>query len=484
LKADRTVVDRTLVGVSAAHLSDKLVRSPALVAVLPWRYEGGGLFGVIVKTRVPLHDPESMIRPDLLIATPEQSETLRRPVDLVPSKPWVDVMLAGHVDLASPDGGPVRLTGALELGEEITPLLFQADRSGRIPLVRPHTTVPDGRPGEVGLNPTLDPATIDFDHPDDFPFQAYSFSHPSLGRDHGTLKPGTALRLTVEGKSEPYLDTRLPPRFPRALIDAQDGDESSRLQPLHLDTVVLDLERRELELTWRGSWFREHDPSEIERVLIGFASDEEWESGGFEDLYREMAHGFFEWAWTLEDARAGVAPAPLDEEDLEAAALDTLDSPLAPRPRRSLEEFASIQTELNEAREPRAEILKRRSMTELQFALESRAWGEAMNDEALVDPIGAPLATRYAAALAAESERHERPHERERTLRQYADVKHRMTTGDPSKVMKQEKLSLGEWIRWERRVNQELARDPRAAEELEVASKELRRLSRGDGATS
>jgi hypothetical protein len=69
-------------------------------------------------------------------------------------------------------------------------------------------------------------------------------------------------------------------------------------------------------------------------------------------------------------------------------------------------------------------------------------------------------------------------------LRQYADVKHRMTTGDPSKVMKQEKLSLGEWIRWERRVNQELARDPRAAEELEVASKELRRLSRGDGATS
>lgn len=484
MKADRTVVDRTLVGMSAAHLSGKLTRSPALVAVLPWRFEGTGLYGIIVKTRVPLHDPESMIRPDVLIATPEQSETLRRPIDFVPSKPWVDVMLSGHVDLASADGGPVRLTGALELGEETTPLLFQAERSGRVPLARPHTTVPDGRPGEVGLNATLDPATIDFDHPDDFPFQAYSFSHPSLGRDHGTLKPGAALRLTVEGKSEPYLETRLPPRFPRALIDPQDGDESSRIQPLHLDTIVLDLERRELELTWRGSWFREHDPSEIDRVLIGFASDEEWESGGFEDLYREMAHGHFEWAWTLEDARAGVAPPPLDADELEEAALDTLDSPLAPAPRLSLEEFAAIQTELNEAREPRADVLQRRSLNELQFALESRAWAEAMNDESLVDPIGAPLATRYAAALASESARYERPQERERTLRQYADVKHRMATGDPSKVMKQEKLSLGEWLRWERRVNQELARDPRSAEELDVVTKELRRLSRSDGATS
>ncbi len=470
--------EKILVATSAAHLPESLSRAPHLTGVLEWRFEGTGLYAVIVKTRVPFSERDALVRPEVMIATPVQSETLGRPNDFVPSKPWVDVMLTGAFYITSKDGEPVRATGRLVLGEEETPLVIESATGGRIPVGPSNVRVPTGAKAHVGINNPLDPAELAFDHPDDFPFEAYTFSHPALGRSLGTLKEGLEFYLKLEPPhrvdDQNYFTAHLPTRSPRVLVDAQDGDEKSRVQPLYLDTVVLDLEKQEMELTWRGSWFRQDDPSEIDRVLIGWASEAEWEDEGFAGLYKEMAWGFFEWAHVYEETKDGKAPPPLDEDELEGAMYDTLDSPLAPAPRRSLEEFAKIQTELNEARESRADIFKKHKTSEFHFALESRAWTEKMMDESLANPIEAPLATRYAKAMKLESDSYARPHEAERTLRHYAEVKHKMSAGDPTKVLKHEKISLGEWIRWDRQTMTRLQGSPRAAEELEAHLSELR----------
>ncbi len=470
--------EKILVGVSAAHLPETLSRAPQLTSVLRWRYEGTGLYAVIVKTRVPFSDPDALIRPDMMVATTMQSETLGRPVDFVPSKPWIDVMLTGAFYITSKNGEPVRATGRLVLGEEETPLVIESATGGRIEVGPSTVRIPTGAKGHVGINAPLDPAEIEFDHYDEFPFEAYSFSHPALPRSLGTLKEGMEFFLQLDAPhrvdDQNYFTARIPSRSPRVLVDAQDGDEKSRVQPLYLDTVVLDLEKQEMELTWRGSWFRQDDPSEIDRVLVGWANEAEWDDEGFAGLYKEMAWGHFEWAHLYDEVKEGRAPEPLDEDELEAAMYDTLDSPLAPAPRRALEDLAKIQTELNESREPRADIFRKHKTSEFHFALESRAWTQKMMDESLSNPIEAPLATRYAHALQTESNSYARPHEAERSLRHYAEVKHRMSAGDPTKVLKHEKISLGEWIRWDRQTMTRLQASPRAAEELESHLAELR----------
>lgn len=470
--------EKILVGVSAAHLPETLARAPQLTAVLKWRYEGTGLYAVIVKTRVPFSDPDALVRPDVMIATPLQSETLGRPVDFIPSKPWIDVMLTGAFYITSKNGEAVRATGRLILGEEETPLVIESATGGRIEVGPTSVRIPTGSKGHVGINDPLDPAELEFDHYDEFPFEAYSFSHPALPRTLGTLKEGQEFSLKLDAPygvdGQNYFTAHMPTRSPRVLVDAQDGDEKSRVQPLYLDTVVLDLEKQEMELTWRGSWFRQDDPSEIDRVLVGWATEAEWDDEGFAGLYKEMGWGHFEWAHVYDFAKEGKSPEPLDADELEGAMYDTLDSPLAPAPRRTLEAFAKIQTELNESREPRADIFRKHQTSEFHFALESRAWTERMMDESMKNPIEAPLATRYAKALQTESDAYARPHEAERTLRQYAEIKYRMSAGDPTKVLKHEKISLGEWIRWDRQTMTRLQSSPRAAGELEAHLTELR----------
>ena len=472
-------MDRILVATSAAHLSAKLSRAPQVTGVLHWRYEDTGLYGIIVKTRVPFDNANGLTRPDVMLGTPEQSETLLRPIDFVPSKPWIDVALTGSFNLVSKRGEPIRATARLVLGEEETPISITSEVDGRIAISERSVRVIGGTKEHCGINESLNPAETEFDHPEGFPFELYSFSHPALARNLGTLTPGMEFFLQLDDQPEPYFKARIPERAPRVLVEAQDGDEKSRIQPLHLDTLIIDVEKCELELTWRGSWFRRDDPSEIDRVLIGWATEDEWEDG-FAELYREMGHGHFEWAWSYEDAVAGIAPPELNEDELEDAMYSTLDCPFAPDPRITVEEFAKIQAELNEARQPRPDIFQKHDTSEFKFALESRAWTERMMEETLQNPIEAPLATRYAQAMARESQSFARPHEQERTLREFAELRHRMSIGDPSKALKQAKLSLGEWIRWERDTMTRLQADPRAAEELEHHLSELQRAAKSN----
>lgn len=472
-------MERILVATSAAHLPPSLLRAPQVTGVLPFRVGGAGAYALILKSRAAFDEGLALVRPDVMLATPIQSETLGRPVDFVPEKAWVDVFIVGTFHKRTKDESkPIRLFGTLQLGGEETPILIENEDGRRFAVTRRTVRVPDGRPECVLVNPSKDPAETEYEHPDGFNFAAYNAGHPTLGRNLGAIAPGALFSLVLEGEEDPAFEAQIPERFPRVLVDPQDGDERSRIVEMTLDTLVLDLDKHEMELTWRGSWYRIQDPSEIDRVLVGWATNEEWDEEGFAGLYREMPHGHFEWAWELSDAEAGTPPPPLDEDELQEAKFCTLDSPTAPAPRLTIEEFAKIQSELNEARQPRAEIFKKHGTDDFRFGLESRAWTERMQEEVLTNPIEAPLATRYADALSKESDAYARSEEKERTLRQYAEVKHRMSTGDPSRVMRQAKLSLGEWIRWERAIASQQLDDPRVADELAELMTELRESHR------
>lgn len=177
----------------------------------------------------------------------------------------------------------------------------------------------------------------------------------------------------------------MPPFSPRIVVDPSTaGRRKSTVQAV-LDTVLVDVDRAELELTWRGYYEVVAGTRDIDSIFLGWASEEEMATRrGWQNIFREMPHGHFAHAWFFKDADEGKAPAPLSPKQEKAARLRTWTFPLAPEPRLPIEKYAEISAELSAKREPRRQILARHGFDEPSWTLEERGWLERATGETRV----------------------------------------------------------------------------------------------------
>lgn len=470
--APRQMGRRIIVVTSAVNLSEHADNPlpPQLVGIVHWT--SPELWNsIIVKTRVAASG--ALERPEALIARRAQAQALKRPIDFAPMKGDVDVVWIGHVELEGPPGSPVERTGGVLAGGETTALIFHADAPGKIPLVPPHVRIVQAPQGASSLAPrdTHDAAENAFHHREDFPYEDYQCASRWLLREW--VKEGSHLTMTIEGKA--VADFRLPDRSPRVLLDPAHSSTLIGVD-MDLDTIVVDVDKHELELTWRGIVTTLNDESDLDRILVGWLSDDEMANPdkSWDAMLRELPHGWFEHVWMFSDAEAGLPPAALDGDDLVRARMQSWSHPHPPAPRLELERFTTVQAELAENREPRADTLKRHGLDEYKFGLEERAWLDRIAGESRVGEGQPPIAKQYAQAITSASDRLARPGEQERTLRSYAELLVRMERTDASKTLQQAGVTLGAWLRWDRQVMQRTERDADAAKELRAHVDELR----------
>lgn len=469
---------RIIVATSAANLSGA-TRAPQLVAVLHWR-SPERWNTIVVKSRFAAGQ---LLRPETLLARAAQASPLRRPVDFIPMKPETDVALLGHVELTGAEGQPIEATATLLVGGRPTELVLGASAPGRVPLAPPHLRWLQTADGSSAVAPreTHDGAEHGFEHEPDFAYEGYQCAHRWLLRSK--VAESTEVSLRLQGRA--LLELAVPPLSPRVMIDPTQIGSVTPIE-MDLDTVIIDADRSELELTWRGMIPALNDESDVERVIVGWSSDADMDDPlkGWDALLRELPHGWFEHAWLFADAESGHAPPALEGDALLQARLQSWSHPHPPAPRLQLERFATIQAELAESREPRADTLTRHQIDEYRFGLEERAWLDRIAGDVRTGGGELPIATQYAAAVVLASDRQAAPGEDRRSLRSYAELLVAMEHRDASKVLQDAKVSLGAWIRWDRQITQRQAREPEVARELRELTDELRGRAGADGAAA
>ena len=359
---------------------------------------------IIVKARIRTNEPSILLRPDMFFGRPAQAAPFQRPVDFVPMKDCVDLLIVGHLTLPTPDGRAPRpqLSGSFAAGEDSTALEFVSHGAARIPLTLEHARV-RGESGEDGaLYPVNlhDGAEDDFEHQLGFPWGLYqAASRPHLLREN--VKEGSTISLRLEGQQTPAFEFTMPSVSPCVVVDfAIAGAAKKRLRG-SLETVLIDLDKQEVELTWRAYLRAINGVKDLERLLIGWASVEALEDGsGWKQIERNLPLGTFHHAWTFADADRGVPPPALSAQEEEIARYQTWGYPLAPEPSLPLETFAEVTVEIAERREPRSTILARHGLNEQKFALEERGWLERVTAETRLNQGSSPTGARLVQARA------------------------------------------------------------------------------------
>lgn len=398
---------RIVVGTSPANVGEG--SEPPLVGVLPWSRLHDAWCSIIVKARVSADAPDKLLAGHTFLARPAQADPLQRPVDFVPAKSIVDVLVVGHVELPGPPNAPVQAAGRLVIAEQSTLLSLEAPSPGRVPLTMQHARVQgeEGIDGAIGPMNLHDGSELSFKYPEDFAFTLYqSACRPHLLREKVPESSKIALELMVNGHAHPVCDFRMPSVSPRILLEPSQVGTRKTIVPAVLDTVLVDLDRRELELTWRGYFEALAGTRDVDTIYLGWASDEQMKTRrGWQTLLRELPHGQFRHAWFFADAESGVAPAPLSAKQEKAARLRTWMFPLAPEPRLEIDAFAEIGAELEARREPRKQILERHRLTEDAWALEERAWLERATGETRSHQGKSPTSTAMIDARVRATER-------------------------------------------------------------------------------
>ena len=391
---------RTLVVTSPAHLP-RDARAPQV-----------GLFtfttpelwcGIVVKSRVGQGDARLLRRPEFLLGTPAQADALARPADFVPLKGKTDVLLMGH---ARAPRTLRKASATLLVGDEVLPLELMAEEdSGRMPFAPPHLSLPGEVDHSMRPRNSYDPEATRFEHPMDYPWEHVQTAHPRLILP--PLGEGARVNLTAslgDGTSLDLIDMCLPPFSPRVMIDPVQSGRPQFEVEMQLDTVVVDSgdNALELELTWRGMFQVYQGVQDVDRVLVGFASDAQMKSReeGWQFILRELPYGQFDHAWLYEDAREGTPPRALSPSEVKAARYRVWNYPMSPEPRLPLETLTTIEQTFAERREPRQDTLARHGLDEQFFAIEQRAWLEKRVRESNSDGAQAAVAENFTAARA------------------------------------------------------------------------------------
>jgi hypothetical protein len=382
--------------------------------------------------------------------------------DLVPGRGACDVHVVGAAEVPPrPSGYGQGLRSAeVKVADKLT-LAFQVDarRPGRVPLGPETVLDAGGVPGiELGPIPVPDRGLV-LD-------RQMSFAVFQAAPEGRRVAVEDVIDHLVLSGLLPYDDAivvDLPALAPRVLIDPASEHEDAEELALVLDSITVDLDRRAVDMTWRG--VIQLRLREIDRIILGFGPDlpgspeERWYPA-----LRELPRGKFYWAWGLEDAREGREPPPLGEGRQEMAELEAWSFPVGPTPQVDMEIYARVTTELLEARSPRPVTLAKYGLDEKSFAIEERAWADVFarvpdGDESLLSEFGR-LVAEFQDELA-------HPEELERTPKDYAVLLAHMEKRDPAKVLAEAKMTQPVFMRLERRMAALADADPNVRAEIE-----------------
>ena len=339
----------------------------------------------------------------------EGQEELVYPTDFVPFKPDTDVLLAGHgygggaapamFSAGDRDAPPItRITARIAVDEWSRSFqLVASGEAARLPLRPPYVRDPIDAGvlappvGPVAAEAILNPRDW---HAVDFDYSAYSAVAPAQRVDL-VLADAT---LDLVGLSPRAAARRviLPGLSPRVLVDLVHLDEPLEVEAL-CDTVWVHTDREIAVLLFRGNTrVTSAAARDVNRVIVALDRDEDPRAPV--DIIRALPHGHFHYALTRDDLAPGAPPVPEQSDALTMARRAALAYRHAADPALPIAEFAAISAELGSKATPRAEILRRRGLTEDQWVVEERAWGEAITradagaGRALAKELGARIA--------------------------------------------------------------------------------------------
>jgi hypothetical protein len=383
-------------------------------------------------------------------------------IDLIPGKRACDVIVRGHAEIPPMPSGysSGARTAEIAVGStSIARFLVDARRTGRIPLT-PSSVGRAGSGAELDLVPKRPP---DFSRVLDGSFELESCQLVGPSQRVPLDEPVSA--VTLSGLLEPNdpLTVTLPILTPRLLVDHAASYEEMSEAPLVLDTLLVDLDRRALDLVWRT--VIEGKLESIDRLILGFVPDlPEDPEVRWSRVLRELPRGRFQLAYSADDVRERREPPELDEPSLEMARLETWDHPIGPTPQISLEKYARVTADLMEQRMTRELTLAKYGLDERSFAIEERAWSSMF---ATIPDEEPSLTTRFGELIIKFQDELAGPGEADLGLAEYAGLAARMETREPMKVLADAKLSQPAFMRLERRVDAMIEADPKLASELE-----------------
>ncbi len=432
---------------------------PTRVLSFAWRARHEQFVTVAVKTSVSFVDgAEAGTVKGLWAEVPPFDPA----IDLLPGKRACDVLLRGHAEIPPMPSGYSSGVRAAELmvGERsIARFLVDARRTGRIPLT-PSSIGRAGSGAELDLVPKKPPALsriVD----GDFELDACQLVGPA----QRVPLDEPVFAVTLSGLLEPNdpLTVTFPIITPRLLVDPAASYDEMTEAPLVLDTLLVDLDRRAIDLVWRT--VVEGTLEGIDRLILGFVPDlPEDPEARWSRVLRELPRGQFQLAYSAEDVTEGREPPELDEPTLEMARLETWEHPIGPTPQISLEKYARVTAELMEQRMTRELTLAKHALDERSFAIEERAWSSIL---ATVPEQEPSPQTRFGELIIKFQDELAAPGEEELGLVEYAALAAKMETREPMKVLAEAKLSQPAFMRLERRVDAMIDADPSLEAELE-----------------
>lgn len=464
---------------------------PCTVGVLPWSVSSAWL-SVVVKASFAF-DLVTSDAPQVLRLVPpprlhagglrderEPSAGLRVD-DFVPRRPYVDLTVVGSVEVVPlPSGALVERSLALGLGERLAQFVLAPQAAGPAPLRPPALReVGSAEPAFIGPRPSHDGSLDDFVHDDDFDLVGYQAAHPRLAF-HPKLAEGQPIVLSGVALDGGTVRLAPPPVAPRALFDWSRPGPAPLDVPLALEGYEVDLERRVVDVAWRG--FAAVEPpahDDVDRLVIVWAEVSEWRArpgAAWAHGLRELPRGAFQWAVDREDAVRGEEPPPLDEHELTMARYESWDQVLAPEPEMPLPRYARIHAELGAAGDEREAVFTRNGITAYDWSVEERAWAQKVAtppSSTDADP-GTADGVAFGEALAAAED--ELAREKALPPDAIARLAVRVERTDPRKPLEHAKLSLGAFLSLERRAQAQADADPAVRTHMERAREDEERL--------
>jgi len=433
---------------------------------------------VIVRATVALGCQTGFVLPTRFCAGEVVEGNRAQPDDFVPLRPVLDLLFSGHVEMVGvPTNGVWMRQATVGFAESLETLVLACGAPGRVPLRPPYTRWLDGSAAEIGPGPVSASWTETGLHEEGFDFDLYQGASPPLQFEG--MPVGEPLILDGLFESDVRVETMMPALAPRLFFDPSQPEDTPRDILLRLDTILVDTDRRVVDLTWRG-FLKLPRAARVacDRLVIGWVDPATWDNeragAAWLRLLRELPRGEFFWATERADALAGREPPPLTEEEAVMARFASWDQSAAPTAQIEISERARIAAELAEQREPRVDILARHELDEHGWSLEERATLEELARPP-TSPAEAASQERYARAFVEAQESFAKPAEADVSLEAFARIIATAENGRHEPVLREMGLGLGAVFRLERRFRRAAIDNPRASYELSEALAAARR---------
>ncbi len=407
-----------------------------------------------------------------------------RAYDFFPSKSQAEILITGHTEIAIlPNGDIVPRHVIVRAPTASIAFVVTSNKGGRVPLRPPFVTVTGDGDSNVGPHaPRVDPASEDWNFLPGFDYGAFNVGHERLRSEK--ILPGA--EITIDGLRDEPMRIALPERSAHALVHwTRHPMPTDTL--IDLDTVHVDLDEERVDLVWRGTAsVPSVDPkTAVDHVVVLFPATRELDrtpSENTEARYRavltDLPHGQFRYAWTYEDARDGNGPPEPPEEELQMARYEALASADAAAPTLTLAEHAQVTAELLEIvgsrgmaapsleeRQARADVLGKWGFDDFSWAVEERA----NLDRLATPPMDASggLHAEYGRLFVAAQDALAPPGESLPSAKDYATMVVRLRVENPRDVLADAKMSLGKWMRVDRKWQAKMIADSDARSEVE-----------------